>query len=505
MRHFRIARLLTLAVLAGTVVADAPASRAALPALLATRQTMFSIPFRIDRADRPTQEPVEVRLYVSTDQGKNWHLSCRVNPAEKRFLFQGNGDGEYWFQVRTVDRSGQVQPTGGDTPGLRVLIDTAPPQLELQATRGEAGQITTRWQMTELHPKVGSLKMQYRTGADQPWQSVAVSRPESTASDPTQTGEVTWWPQAGSPRVEIRAEVSDVAGNSAVTHAHITDDPASPTDPAPSLSPNPGVATETVERPPDGSVAIKIHPAVRNRYTPPGDGHGEPPSSSLPAGERPQMVNTRVFELDYHVDSVGPSGIGQVELWGTRDGGKVWSSFGLDDDNQSPLVVTVDEEGTYGFRVVVQNGVGLGEPPPESGELPDIWIGVDLTKPAARILSTDQGTGQQAGQFIIRWEATDSQLAARPVSLYFGDTAGGPWSVIATGLENTGSYAWSVDARLPERIYLRLEARDEAGNIGVFETPEPISLDPIRPSVHIRNVRPVTDSAWQQPQQDRYH
>ena len=44
---------------------------------------------------------------------------------------------------------------------------------------------------------------------------------------------------------------------------------------------------------------------------------------------------------------------------------------------------------------------------------------------------------------------------------------------------------------MPERIYLRLEIRDEAGNLGAYETSDPVSLDRHRPEGHIRGVRPV--------------
>ena len=81
-------------------------------------------------------------------------------------------------------------------------------------------------------------------------------------------------------------------------------------------------------------------------------------------------------------------------------------------------------------------------------------------------------------------------LDARPIALSFGPGAGGPWTPIAAGLENTGSYRWRLDNRVPDRIYLRLEVRDEAGNVGTFETAEPVSLDRHRPEGRIRGVRP---------------
>jgi hypothetical protein len=270
----------------------------------------------------------------------------------------------------------------------------------------------------------------------------------------------------------------------------------------------------------DGSVAIQINPAIRNQFLPP-DGQGIAPAGNLrsgapairsvavnsqfpglPPGERPRMVNSRVFALEYDVESVGPSGIKQVELWGTHDGGRNWKRYAVDEKKHSPITVTVEEEGIYGFRIVVQSGAGLGGKPPQSGDLPEIWIGVDLTKPNARIIATDQEPGTDLSHLRISWEANDAMLAARPISLSFSETPGGPWRPIASGLENAGRYSWAVDSRTPPRVYLRLEARDEAGNVGVYETPQPISLDRTSPSARIRDVHPVGQSGQRLPEQN---
>jgi hypothetical protein len=217
--------------------------------------------------------------------------------------------------------------------------------------------------------------------------------------------------------------------------------------------------------------------------------------SALPAGERPRMVSSKSFDMDYEVDSVGPSGIAKVELWGTRDGGRTWTSYGVDNDNRSPIRVNVDGEGLYGFRIAVQSGSGLGGLPPRSGDVPEVWVGVDLTKPMVRLTSTQAGEGPHAGELLIRWEASDAALAARPISLYFSDKPGGPWSIIAAGLENSGQYAWQPDNRVPQRIYLRIEARDEAGNTAIFDAPDAVPLERIQPEGRIRGVRSVTDTA----------
>ena len=200
------------------------------------------------------------------------------------------------------------------------------------------------------------------------------------------------------------------------------------------------------------------------------------------------MLNSRLFPLEYDVESVGPSGIARVELFGTRDGGQTWRSFTVDADNRSPVLVQVDGEGTYGFRIVVKNGAGLAGRPPRSGDRPEVVIGVDLTKPSARIVAAEKGTGAQSGQLIISWRADDKMLAARPVSLSFSEGPGKMWTPIASGLENTGRYAWPLDSRVPEKICLRLEVRDEAGNVGVFETAESVALDRPWPAARLRGA-----------------
>jgi hypothetical protein len=213
-----------------------------------------------------------------------------------------------------------------------------------------------------------------------------------------------------------------------------------------------------------------------------------------PPGVRPRMVNSPRFELEYDIESVGPAGIAKVELWATRDGGRTWTSYGIDPDNRSPMSVTVAGEGMYGFRIVVESGAGLRGAPPASGDEPEIWIGVDTNKPEARLTTAELGGGDRSGELTIHWEASDAMPAARPVALSYSPTPGGPWTTVAAGLANSGSYTWRLDNRVPDRVYLRLEVRDEAGNVQSFEAADPVSLDPVRPRGVIRGVRPVTDT-----------
>jgi hypothetical protein len=235
-------------------------------------------------------------------------------------------------------------------------------------------------------------------------------------------------------------------------------------------------------------ISSPIPASLEDRMTArlPGD-----PSLLLPNGERPRMTTSRQFRLDYDVDSVGPSGVASVELWGTSDGGHSWLSWGRDADCQSPFDVTVDNDGIYGFRVVIENRSGFAGQPPRSGDLADIWVGVDSTSPAARLTSAIYGSGSQAGTLEIHWTAEDPYLTARPVTLQFSGNPAGPWTTIVAGLANDGQYYWPVDPRIPPQIYLRLEVRDEAGNVGTDQLTQPISIEGLAPKGRIRGILPT--------------
>ena len=96
--------------------------------------------------------------------------------------------------------------------------------------------------------------------------------------------------------------------------------------------------------------------------------------------------------------------------------------------------------------------------------------------------------GKVADHLGVRWRVEDSNLESQPIALFYSSRAGGPWSAVATGLENTGEYAWRLDRHLPGRFYLRLEARDLAGNVASYQTPQPIVLNRAQPTVRLRGV-----------------
>jgi hypothetical protein len=501
---------IVVVAIASQACADPAVAPPGMPRVFAVRQLVFNIPFEI-RHDDPTWQPVEAQLLFSTDRGAHWRPYTKVPIEQKYFPVKASSDGEFWFAIRTIDRSGQARPQTIAGPDRRILVDTKPPVLKLTAQAGIDGQVTVRWEIEELNLKPDSLHIVYRPSPTSPWLAVTADPQSQNDTDSLYRGEATFWPKPGSTEIPIRADVSDTAGNSTVANTLVRLDrrvdprpsapsaanratgPYSPNDNPPQRSDDSSDVGPALTSDSRGTAAAPINSAAGEKsQTQTGTSDAGPSLPTSPSAERPRMVNSKTFELEYDVDSVGPSGIAQVELWSTRDGGQTWRRFAVDKSKRSPMRVEVKEEGVYGFRVVVTNGAGLGGKPPVSGDSPDLTIGVDLTKPTAKIVSAKQGVDSEAGQIIISWQADDQMLAARPITLSFSENRGGPWLPIAAGLENTGRYAWPVDKRTPAKVYLRLEVRDEAGNVATHETSSPILIDQSHPTVRIRSVHPVT-------------
>ncbi|MBI3469070.1 MAG: hypothetical protein HY000_39200 [Planctomycetes bacterium] len=203
------------------------------------------------------------------------------------------------------------------------------------------------------------------------------------------------------------------------------------------------------------------------------------------------MVNSKTFELDYTIESAGIWGLSKVELWGTTDEGRTWRSFTVDADNRSPLQATVDAEGLYGFRIEVQRNGDATALAPQSGQQPEVWVLVDLTPPTLKLERIEQGAGAQADELTVTWQASDASLAPRPIALAYSPSPAGPWTEIASELENTGKHTWRLDQQTPERFYFRITASDLAGNVGTFDTPQALRVEGVRPRGRIQGVRPL--------------
>jgi hypothetical protein len=223
---------------------------------------------------------------------------------------------------------------------------------------------------------------------------------------------------------------------------------------------------------------------------------------------RAQVINAIRFDLNYQVEQRGPSGISRVDLWVTRDDGKSWVWWSQHDGREAALKVNLgttsnsQPEGLYGFRLVPVSGAGLSDATPTAGDTPDMRIVLDVTAPAVKIFPAIADPNAPDA-LVLQWEATDKNFGDDPITLEWCEGPGGPWhpvvpastgdapngaGVAAKKLANTGRYSWHVPTGLPPRVYLKVTARDAAGNTTEQVTREPILVDLTKPRAKITSI-----------------
>jgi hypothetical protein len=116
------------------------------------------------------------------------------------------------------------------------------------------------------------------------------------------------------------------------------------------------------------------------------------------------------------------------------------------------------------------------------------------------MLPVEQGRGPSLSKLLLRWIAQDENLAERPISLWYGANPNGPWQPISGGIENSGSYVWSLPQGVPSKLYFRIEVRDVAGNVQRLDTVEPLLIDLSKPTARIIDVEATADSRTLPPQ-----
>jgi len=534
MKTFRTIAFLALAASCATLRLDA----APIPsAPVYTNKLKFRIPFHYDSAELSRLGAREIRLYVSRDRGRNWQQVQAVAPDAGKFNFEAHADGEYWFIVRTLDAKNHLHPDGNVTdPGLQVIVDTAPPKFDLELRQPAPGKVQLHWSATDDHLDLTQLRLEYLQPGAADWQPVTVV--------PKASGQTSWTiPQGGI--VAVRGAIADLARNTAQDQVQLRIAPANQAVPRPDTpgSRQPVAGPQTSPR---DNLALTL-PEQFPSAAPPGDevptggstgsaretasaGSGNPaesvpvlitPRNSLvslkpdkvgvaasPAREaarlpersrqpvtgRQRVVGSLKFQIGYKLQDVGPSGVASVELFITDDDGATWYRYGADADNESPVQVEVPREGIYGFALAVRSGAGLASDPPQNGDRPAIVVTVDATAPRLEGFSVEPGRGKNANKLLISWQCTDDNLGDKPVTLFYSPSGHAPWLPISGPIENTGNYSWTMDGGIATRFFVRIEARDLAGNVQSVELQQPVVVDRTRPTAKITDVESPSES-----------
>jgi hypothetical protein len=423
----------------------------------------FRIPFN---PGPNAQNLKQLQLFVSADQGRTWVQSSTVAPDQQKFQFTADRDGVFWFAVQTVDLQGKAYPPSmeGAQPSLKVIVDTQPPVVQLQPLPPRTGEVGVTWTIRDDHFDPGvpdAVRLEYRLTGGVTWQPLPVA-PGAV--------QFFWNPKANT-LVEVRLRARDRAGNvgEATTTVSLSgagqNYPPTGTDPvAPQAQPSPTLESDLIK---------------------------------LGAGER-RFVNSKRIVLSCELKDFGPSGVSLVELWYTHDT-RSWSKgpeYRLtpgDEQAKQTMTFEVVSEGVYGITLLARSGVGLGDRPPQIGDRPQLWIEVDTTRPTVKLGGVVVGTGADKGKLSISWSAHDKNLRADPITLSFAEKADGTWKTFAEKLPNNGRYVWTMPTDgVPYQFHVKVEAVDQAGNVGEAITNDLVKVDLANPKVKILNVESGT-------------
>ncbi len=423
--------LFLVGLLAGAAHAQAPVGK-----IFYSRQFVFRIPFETDPGNRRLKQ---IQLYFSADFGKSWQPYANATPDKPGFEFRAEKDGIYWFALRTIDLEGRAYPPSVDAlqPGLKVCVDSQPPLVTVRPLPPREGNVGVEWDVRDDNLDLTSFRLEYHVAGGVDWLPLAV---EGAAS-----GQHYWNPGTNA-GLEVRLRVRDLAENWGEAKT-------------PVLPGNTSV---------QGSLPDPVIPSA----------------ASVPV----RLVKSKKFSLNYEIKEKGPSGVKEIELWYTPDG-RNWQLYRKEPPTP-PFLVEVTSEGRYGFTLIARSGVDLSDRPPQVGDPPQAWIEVDVTKPVVRLLGADVDRASELRNLSIVWTASDKNLGRQPITLSYAQQADGPWTEIVK-TENTGRYVWQMPQGVPYRFYVRVEATDQAGNVGLDQTKAAVLVDLVRPKVQFTGVSPT--------------
>jgi hypothetical protein len=193
-----------------------------------------------------------------------------------------------------------------------------------------------------------------------------------------------------------------------------------------------------------------------------------PPAATL------RLVSSRRVSFNFEVKDPSAD-VAVVELWGTRDL-KTWKQYETTTHAPHAVVTELKDEGMYGFTLLARSSGSTGRDHPQPGDLPQVWVAVDYTRPAVQFLGAELNLTARAPTVILRWSAQDRNFGPHPITLSYAQQAEGPWTLIAANVDNTGRYEWALPATVPSSMYVRIHALDLMGNGGSGQSSNPLRL-----------------------------
>jgi len=282
------------------------------------------------------------------------------------------------------------------------------------------------------------------------------------------------------PKSSLPPPTLKFTGNQPMPELNESEEPASPVIPS-----QPQTKTQSSELPMFSSDAL--HDAVLQHDA--GTSVSTTPHTTTSTGQgKTLLVNNTKVKIDYNIKKAGPSGVSKVEVYATTDQGNTWQCLGTDAELHSPISIQLPGEGVFGIRLHGINGNGFSGKKPGPGDRPNTVIEVDMTSPTIQGWKVAPGKN---GNLDVFWKATDKNLGATPINLYYRTRANMPWRPMGMKVKNDGIYHWSINQDLAPQYFVRLEVVDQAGNKATCETTTPVLVDRTEPDINVLGVTVV--------------
>jgi hypothetical protein len=200
----------------------------ALPPLRIVNKKLVKLDFEV--AEYGPSGVGSVDVYVTTDEGANWELTKpepgTALPVSGDVKSMGPLTGSvsvllprdgviYGFYLVLKNRAGlgQPPPRGGDTPQLRVELDTTPPKAEMYAPVAEPSRhdaLILSWWAEDRNLATNPVTIEWSAQREGPWEFIGEPQLPNT-------GKFSWQlPGKIPPKVFLRLTVRDTAGNTAI-------------------------------------------------------------------------------------------------------------------------------------------------------------------------------------------------------------------------------------------------------------------------------------------------
>ncbi|MDO4630644.1 MAG: hypothetical protein Q4C70_15800, partial [Planctomycetia bacterium] len=512
-----------------------------LPAPFPVDKREFHLPFGNFLSVLPAEQLREIRLYVSRDNGNTWHTYQTLTREQiqklpnKNFGVRTNTDGEIWFSLRVVNLQGTETPGESKQPTWRVLVNTTGKPLNTvvnngnrtgnqaeNAVRNQSGTVAgaSSGTLNGENPPSGNIfaapgmlnRPQWTPTADGKPTGNALADGNGTVSEnrAAQNPNLVVYsvkdrgtntiPDASLPVYKIPNSrpieafqnfTADGSGNesgSGNTKQHATakpmDDGLGDLSGLDSLDGNDAIS---------GDSASSGDSVSENDSTASSDDMflmlGDAPGADDGLNTRIRYINQPGLSVDYDVSTVGSSGVGRVELWGTLDDGQTWTYMAEDKDCTSPVNLNLKSDGKYGFQILIFNGAGVGMERPQAGSAPQMEVVLDRINPRVQLYTIQLQA--EFGDLEITWGAEDLNLGTNPVLLSWSSSTEGPWrAMTSVPLENTGRFVWRIPDGVPGKVYIRLDVCDLSKNSTTLVT-GPVVTDIMRPTGVILDAKPT--------------